>query len=251
MLKVKNLYCGYNKSNIIKNISFSVNKNTNLCIIGPNGSGKSTLLKSISNIIPFKGDVILEEKSISSMKRKEIAKNIALMSQTSDIYFPYSVFDAVSTGRYVHTKGINYKSNEEKEYIISCIESVGLINEKDKMITQLSGGQLQKVFLARAFAQNPKVLLLDEPTNHLDLKSQIEILEYVNKWKENNNRLVISVIHDLNLVRNFSENVILLNNGEIVYKGLAKDVLSSDIINNTYDFNIKEFMIKSLEKWKL
>ena len=251
MLKVKNLYCGYNKSNIIKNISFSVNKNTNLCIIGPNGSGKSTLLKSISNIIPFKGDVILEEKSISSMKRKEIAKNIALMSQTSDIYFPYSVFDAVSTGRYVHTKGINYKSNEEKEYIISCIESVGLINEKDKMITQLSGGQLQKVFLARAFAQNPKVLLLDEPTNHLDLKSQIEILEYVNKWKENNNRLVISVIHELNLVRNFSENVILLNNGEIVYKGLAKDVLSSDIINNTYDFNIKEFMIKSLEKWNL
>lgn len=251
MLNIKNLYCGYSKFNIIKNVSFNVKRNTNLCIIGPNGSGKSTLLKAIANIIPFNGNIILNQKNISSMRRKEIAKNIAIMSQTSEIYLPYSIFDTVSIGRYVYRKGIGYLSNEDKEYVLSCIESVGLIDKKDKMITELSGGQIQKVFLARAFAQDPKILLLDEPTNHLDLKSQIEILEYVNRWKETGERSVISVIHDLNLVRNFGESVILLNNGEVVSSGLPKDVLHSNDINNIYDFNIKEFMIKTLEKWYL
>lgn len=250
MLSIENISCGYGEKNIIKNVSFYLNKNENLCLIGPNGCGKTTLLKAISNIIDYKGKVILKDKNISLMSRKDIAKKIALVSQSANIYFPYSVYDTVALGRYPYKKGLFEEINkEEKDFILGCIEIVGLLDTKDKMINELSGGQLQRVFLARAFAQDPEILLLDEPTNHLDLKNQIKLLEYINIWKREKDRAVIAVLHDLNLVQNFGEKVIVINNGEKVLEGSPKTVLSNSIITNIYDINIRDFMINTLKKW--
>lgn len=250
MLHIKNLYCNYRNINIIKNISFTSLKNENLCIIGPNGCGKTTLLKAIAGIIPYTGSITFNGESISSMKRRDIAKSIALMSQISEIYFPYSIFDTVSLGRYSHKKGIfKETTSEEKDFILSCIENVGLLDKKDKMINELSGGQIQRVFLAKAFAQDPRVLLLDEPTNHLDLKSQIELLEYINKWKSLGDRSVVGVIHDLNLVRNFGEKVIVMKNGEIVLNDSPREAFNNTILKDVYGLDVKRFMINTLEKW--
>ena len=121
---------------------------------------------------------------------------------------------------------------------------------KDKLINELSGGQLQRVYLARVFAQEPDVILLDEPTNHLDLKCQIEILEHINKWTKENQKTVIGVLHDLNLVQMFSDDVIMLSEGHIVSKGKTKDVLSEDKLKEVYGVDIKKFMINALEKWR-
>jgi len=141
-------------------------------------------------------------------------------------------------------------SKEDNDIIIEAINSVGLIELKDKLISELSGGQLQRVFLARAFAQNPQVILLDEPTNHLDLKCQVEILEYLSLWAKNNNKIVIGVLHDLNLVNLFSEKIVMLSQGEVVGKGTSKEVFSEDDLEKVYNINVKGFMLKALKKWQ-
>ncbi len=250
MLEINKLYSGYNGIDIIKDINVNINKGENLCIIGPNGCGKSTLLKTIANIIDYRGNIKIDNLEVSSLKRKELAKKIGLMSQISQIYFPYSVYDAVSIGRYAYNDNLFGISKKDKDIILDCIDKVGLIDYKDKMINELSGGQLQRVFLARVFAQDPDIILLDEPTNHLDLKHQIELLENLNKWTKENNKIVIAVLHDLNLVQYIADNVLLLSDGMLIKYGKVDEVLNNDVLKQVYGLDIKEFMINILKKWE-
>ena len=250
MLEVKNIYCGYNGVHVVKDVSFKVNRGENICIVGPNGCGKSTLLKSISNLISFEGDVILDGKNIEYLKRKELATKVSLMTQNSNILFPYSIFETVALGRYAHLNGLFSKlSKDDEEIINKSLELVGILNIKDKLISELSGGQLQRVFLARAFAQNPDVILLDEPTNHLDLRYQIEILDYLKLWAKENNKIIVAVLHDLNLVQNFADKVLMLKDGSIVNNGDTKEVLNGEDLEKVYGIDIKAFMVKTLRKW--
>ena len=251
MLEVKNLYCGYNGEYIIKDVSFTVDRGENICIVGPNGCGKSTLLKAISNLIPFKGSVLLDGNDTKSLKRKDLAIKIALMTQSSNILFPYSIYDTVALGRYAHLNGVFSRLNKKDEEIINnSLAKVGLLDIKDKLINELSGGQLQRVFLARAFAQDPDVILLDEPTNHLDLRYQIEMLDYLKVWAKENNKIVVAVLHDLNLVQNFGDKVLMLKDGVIKNNGNTREVLNGSDLEEVYGIDIKAFMLKTLDKWK-
>ena len=251
MLEIKEVRCGYDNKEIVKGVSFNVERGNNLCIVGPTGGGKSTLLKSIANLLEYKGNIKLDSKEISKLNRKDLAKNVALMTQASNIYFPYTVYETVALGRYAHLKGVFSRINkEDDEIILKSITNVGLMDIKDKLISELSGGQLQRVYLARAFAQDPDVILLDEPTNHLDLKCQIEILDYLNKWTKENNKIVVAVLHDLNLVQTFGEKVVMMNNGKIISSGTPKEVLSGEKLKEVYEVDVKGFMIDALEKWK-
>lgn len=250
MLEIKNVRCGYGNNEIIKGVSFSIESGNNLCIVGPNGCGKSTLLKSIANLLKYEGNILLNGKEISKFGRKDLAKNIALMSQVSSIHFPYTVYETVSLGRYSHLSGIFSKiSKFDQEIIIKSIESVGLLDLKDKLINELSGGQLQRVYLARVFAQDPNVILLDEPTNHLDLKYQIEMLDYLNNWSKQKNKMVVAVLHDLNLVHNFGEKVIMMNDGKIILSGTPREVLNGNKLKEVYGIDVKKFMLDTLKKW--
>ncbi|MGX4600503.1 ABC transporter ATP-binding protein [Faecalimicrobium sp. JNUCC 81] len=251
MLEIKDIYSGYEDIDIVKDVSFTVNRGENLCIVGPNGCGKSTLLKSIANIINYRGSIKIDSKEVSSLNRKELAKKVGLMSQISQIHFPYTVYETVSLGRYAYSKGAFYNlGKKDKEIILDSIEKVGLLDSKDKMISELSGGQLQRVFLARTFAQNPDVILLDEPTNHLDLKYQIELLEHLKDWTKANNKIAVGVLHDLNLVQYTADNVLLLNNGEVVSYGKPSKVLNEEKLKDIYDLDIKKFMVNILKKWE-
>ena len=251
MLEVKNVCCGYNGINIVKQVSFNINRGENLCIVGPNGCGKSTLLKAISNLISFNGEIKLDGKNINALKRKELATKIALMTQSSNIQFPYTIFETVALGRYAHLNSIFSRlSKKDEEVINESLKMVGLLDIKDKLISELSGGRLQRVFLARAFSQDPEVILLDEPTNHLDLRCQIEILDYLKSWAKEKNKIVIAVLHDLNLVQNYGDRVLMLNDGVIKGNGNTKDVLNSNDLEEVYGIDIKTFMVRTLEKWK-
>lgn len=250
MIEVKNIYCGYDNKKIIKDLSFNVNNGENLCIVGPNGCGKSTLLKSIANIIEYEGSVKIDNKEVSSFSRIDLAKKVALMSQMSQIYFPYTVYDTVSLGRYAYSKGAFSKlSLKDRKIIIDSMKKVGIYELKDKLITELSGGQLQRVFLAKIFAQDPDIILLDEPTNHLDFKNQIDLLENLNEWVKTNNKIVIGVLHDLNLVQYFADKVLMIQSGKVVSYGRPEDVLKGEILNDIYGMDIKEFMVNILQKW--
>lgn len=251
MLELENLCSGYDGVDIVKDINVIINKGENLCIVGPNGCGKSTLLKSIANIIDYRGNVKIDNKEVKSLDRKELARKVGLMSQITQIYFPYTVYETVALGRYAYSDGIFSKlSSEDRDIVLDCIEKVRLYDYKDKMINELSGGQLQRVFLARTFAQNPDVILLDEPTNHLDLKHQIELLEHLIKWTKENNKIVVGVLHDLNLVQYFADNVLILNEGKVRAYGKPNQVLNEEILKDIYGLDIKKFMVDILNKWK-
>ncbi len=251
MLEINEVRCGYDNKEIVKGVSFNVKRGNNLCIVGPNGCGKSTLLKSIANLLDYKGNIKIDSKEVNKLNRKDLAKNVALMSQASNIYFPYTVYETVALGRYAHLKGVFSKINKkDNEIIIKSIANVGLSDIKDKLISELSGGQLQRVYLARAFAQDPDVILLDEPTNHLDLKCQIEILDYLNKWTKENNKIVVAVLHDLNLVQTFGEKVVMMDEGKVIISGTPKEVLNGEKLKEVYGVDVKEFMVEALKKWK-
>ena len=250
MLKIENLYAGYNGADVIFDINFEVQKGKSLCVLGPNGCGKSTLLKSIARIIECRGSINMDGEDISVIPRKELAKKIALLNQNAQVFFPYTVYETVSMGRYAWLQGMfKNLSAEDKDIIEDVLKNMGIWDIKDRMIDELSGGTLQKVFLARALAQTPELILLDEPANHLDLKHQIELLSFLKSWVKKNNKSLIGVFHDLNMARQFGDMAIIMKNGKIAAGGDINEVLNGDVLNSTYGIDIRSFMKKSLEMW--
>jgi len=251
MLEVKDLSAGYGGVDVIRNINLKAQRGESLCILGPNGSGKSTLLKSIARIIDYRGCVLMNGEDISAVSRKELAKKIALLSQSTQVFFPYTVYETVSLGRYAYSQSIlKNLSAEDREVIEVILKKLDIWENKDCMIDELSGGELQRVFLARTLAQSPDLILLDEPSNHLDLKHQIELLKFLKTWVKENNKTLISVFHDLNLARLFGDTAVVLNNGVLAASGQIEDILNGGILNDVYGIDIRGFMRQALEKWK-
>jgi len=251
VLEVNNLFAGYNGADVIFYINFLMNEGESLCVLGPNGCGKSTLLKAIARLIDYKGAVLLNGGDISSLPRRELAKKIALLSQSSQVFFPFTVYETVSMGRYAYLQGLlKNLSSDDKEIIENILKKLDIWDIKDRMIDELSGGTLQRVFLARTLVQTPDIILLDEPANHLDLKHQIELLDFLKDWVKENNKMLIGVFHDLNMARLFGDTAIVMNNGRIAANGKIDDVLNSDVLNNVYEIDVNKFMKDALEKWK-
>ncbi|HHZ00505.1 MAG TPA: ABC transporter ATP-binding protein [Tissierellia bacterium] len=252
MLSLQNVNAGYKGIDVIYNISFSLKEDENLCILGPNGCGKTTLIRAISGLIPHEGSIKIDGIDINKMKRADVAAKIAVLSQISTIYFSYSIYETVLLGRYLHMKGRTFKepSSKDKEYTDKCLKAVGLYSIRNKQINELSGGQLQRVYLARTLAQEPDIILLDEPTNHLDLKHQAELIDFLRDWSKYEGHSVIGVMHDLNLAIKLSDKVLVLDKGRMAAYGKATDVFSSNLLNQVYDMNITEYMVDSLRIWE-
>jgi iron complex transport system ATP-binding protein len=252
MLEIKNLYSGYNGADIIQDISLKAERGEILCVLGPNGCGKTTLLRAIAHILKYRGSVTLDSRDISSLNRKNLARKIALMGQNAEIYFPYSVYDTVALGRYAYAGGfLKTLSGEDRKIIDETLGQLELEGIQDRMINEISGGQLQRVFLARTLVQDPEVILLDEPTNHLDLKHQVDLLRYLAGWVKNYGRIVIGVLHDLNLARSFAGAAALMTNGKLALWGRPEAVLDGEILKEVYGMDIRSFMLESLENWKI
>jgi len=251
MIEVKGLYAGYGGGDVIRNISFSAGRGESLCVLGPNGCGKSTLLRAIARIIDYRGAVALEGCDIASFSRRELAKKIALLGQSAQVFFPYTVYETVSMGRYAHAQGfMKNLSSEDKDIIENIINKLDISDIRERMIDELSGGQLQRVFLARTLAQSPEVILLDEPTNHLDLKYQIELLAFLKSWVGEDGKTLIGVFHDLNLARRFGDTAIVMNGGTIAASGTIGETLNGETISEVYGVDIRGFMLESLGRWK-
>ena len=251
MLKVESLSCGYGGPDVVQGLSLEVKEGQRLCILGPNGCGKTTLLRAIAGLLPYRGQVWVEGRDLQSLSRRKVAQEIALMSQISSVYFSYTVYETVCMGRYAHRSRdfLGREEGREREIVMSCLERTGIADLKDRLITQLSGGQLQRVFLARTFAQDPHMILLDEPTNHLDLKYQLELMETLKEWSSKPGRCVVGVLHDINLALSFADRILLMESGrEVACAGAQEFDLSE--ISRIYQMDVREYMLRSLRRWE-
>ena len=253
MLTLNDVSAGYGGADIIRNISFGVKGGECLSVIGPNGCGKTTLLKAVAGILPnYKGEILLGGRDIRALKSRDAARKIAMLSQITGIYFSYSVFDTVMMGRYPHIKDklLGTPSGADKACVLRCLEAVDLAREKDQDIARLSGGQLQRVFLARTLAQEPDIILLDEPTNHLDLKYQIELIEYLRRWAASGGRAVVGVMHDINLALRLGGSLMVMKDGQLIAYGGIRETVTGDLLERTYDVDVAKYMRESLKIWE-
>ncbi len=251
MLEITNLSCGYGSGDILKSFCMTVHEGEKLCILGPNGCGKTTLLRAISGMLAYNGSAKIDGREISSMSRRELSGRVALFSQISSVYFGYTVYDTVAMGRYLKQKGAFSESGKDSQATLSCLERLGLSDIKDKPITELSGGQLQRTMLARAFNQEPQIILLDEPTNHLDISAQISLIRLIKEWAaEDKRRSVVGVIHEISLIPMLFERTILMLSGEKLADGGTEQVLKSEELGKAYGADVAGFMQDCYAFWK-
>ncbi len=250
MLRIENLSCGYGGPPIVQDISFHVKEGEKFCILGPNGCGKTTLLRAIAGLLPSSGNMELLGQNLRTIPVKKRAQIMALMSQFSPATFDYTVYEAVMLGRYAHQSNglLSGESAKDKKAVEESLRLTGTWELRERLITRLSGGQLQRVFLARTFAQEPRAILLDEPTNHLDLRYQVELVESLKNWTKAGGRCVVGVFHDMNLALSFADTVLLLNHGKIEHCGDLKD-FDLSMLDELYHMDVRGHMVASLKRW--
>ena len=231
ILELKNIEFAYNGFPVLRGIEFGVREGELVSILGVNGAGKSTLLKCINGILkPQKGEIFIDHTDIKRASRTEIAKVLALVPQRSEQSF-ITVFDAVLLGRKPYIKWDVTKNDIEiTERVLSIL---GLKKLSLRYINELSGGEFQKVVIARALVQQPKVILLDEPTNNLDLKNQFEVMDIIKKISKRKGISSVIVMHDINLALRLSDRFILLKEGKVFAEG-GLEIITKDNIEKVY-----------------
>jgi len=234
ILSVDDIEFSYQSKNVLKNVKFRVNRGEVVSILGVNGAGKSTLLKCINSMLKLKkGAILVDDFNLNKLNGEEIAKKMAYISQ--NVHGNYiSVFDAVLLGRKPHIKW--EVSKGDLEITGKILKLMDLEEHALRYTKELSGGELQKVVIARALVQEPQILLLDEPTNNLDLKNQMAVMKIIKDISKSQNITSIVVMHDLNLTLRFSDKFILLKDGMIYSEGNS-DIINSKNILEVYDVN--------------
>ncbi|WP_133015490.1 ABC transporter ATP-binding protein [Clostridium cuniculi] len=231
-IKAENINITLEKNNILKGINIEVDNKEVVGIIGPNGSGKSTFLKCIYRVLkPNDGAILLDKVDIKGMTVKESSKRLAVLSQHNNYNFDFTVKDIVLMGRSPHKKFMERDNKEDYDIVNDALKKVEMLEFKDRCFQSLSGGEQQRVILARALAQQPQCLILDEPTNHLDIKYQLQLMRIV----KNLNIEVIAAIHDLNIAAMYCDKIYVLKDGEIIKYGNPKEVLTKELIKEVYE----------------
>lgn len=237
-LQIKNLKFAYNDKEILKNINLRFNTGYFYSVIGPNGSGKSTLLKNIAKIVsPEENSIMIDNKDITKMNKKELSKIISVIPQEINIDYDFTVYDIVLMGRNPYKNFFQDFNTNDREIAQKYMKETNTWQLRDKLITELSGGEKQRVIAARALAQEADIILLDEPTSHLDLQYQIEFLKIFRNLKKD--KIIIAVLHDLNLSSLFSDQIILINSGKIIDKGIPSEVISTKNIKDVYNLSVE------------
>lgn len=252
LVELTGVSCGYDGLDVVHDVTLSIRPGENLCLLGPNGCGKTTLLRAVCGLLPLSaGKVALGGVDIRRLKQREVAREVALLSQISTVHFAYSVFETVMLGRYARVKRGLFDSpgRADREQVMACLAAVELADLAERSIDSLSGGQLQRVFLARTLAQEPRLILLDEPTNHLDLRHQVELVEHLLKWSAMDGRCVLGVLHDIGLAAKLADRLVLMKAGKIVADGSTKEILGADSLNEVYGLDVRAHMKDALSWW--
>ena len=250
MLKVENITVTYGEHTVVDRLSFHLQEGQWLMLVGPNGAGKSTLIEAISQGVPYAGRMELEGRNIRHLKPAQLARKIGVLSQKNTVGYAYSVEEIVGLGRYAYTSGfLSAYDDGGRDQVEQALALTGLNELRGASVLTLSGGELQRVFLAQVFAQNPQILILDEPANHLDLIYQKHIFSLIQDWLHQPERAVISVVHDLSLAKKYGTHAVLMNRGQSTAQGRIEDVLTPELLRSAYDMDVYAWMRDMLKQW--
>ncbi len=231
-ITLKGVTFSHGSSKILSDLNVVVEESEVLSLVGPNGSGKTTLIKCIDRILKPQGSILLDGREIEGMSQQEIARQLGYVPQSSSTPLATTVFDTVLMGRRPH---ISWRvSDSDLDRVAEVLELLHLEDLAMRDFSQLSGGQKQKVLIARALAQEPSVLLLDEPTSNLDMKHQLEVMETIRDLVLEKKISVVMAIHDLNLAARFSDKLVMLKGGQVYAAGEPSLLLSEANICNVY-----------------
>lgn len=251
MLKAENITVRYDDHVIVDNLSFSLEAGQWLMLAGPNGAGKSTLIRAISQAAPYAGRIELAGRDMRACKPAQIAQQIGVLAQQHSVGYAYSVEEVVSLGRYAHASGfLAGRDGEDAARVEEALALTGLTHLRRASVLTLSGGELQRTFLAQVLAQDPRILILDEPANHLDLPYQKHIFSLIGEWLRQPGRAVMSVVHDLSLARRYGTHAVLMDRGRCVAQGEMRDVLTKEKLAQVYGMDVYAWMREMYEQWQ-
>lgn len=237
---VDKLVFSYGYKEILKGISVKFEKNKFYSIIGPNGCGKTTLLKNITRNLEAEGNfIVIDSKDLKSMKSKEIARKLAFVPQNTNIDFEFTAMDVVIMGRSPYLRLFQNEKEEDMEIVRRSMEVTKTWHLRDVNINEISGGERQRVIIARALAQQTGIMLLDEPISMLDIHHQIELMDTVKKLVKEEGITVVAVLHDLNIASQYSDEIIILNGGQVFAKGTAAEVITENNILEVYGLSVQ------------
>lgn len=239
LLETRNLHWSYGTQRVLDNINITINKNCFCGLIGPNGSGKTTLIKNISRIlVPEKNTVYIYGKDICTYSAKDFSKLVAYVPQSTNVEFEFTALDVVLMGRSPYLKKFESESIYDMEIAREAMNLTNTWYLKDKSISKLSGGEKQRVVIARALCQNTEIIVLDEPVSHLDLQHQIELMRLLRQLCSEGKKTVIMSIHDLNLASEFCDDIILMHKGKVFESGKPQNIFESNKIKEVYCIDV-------------
>ena len=235
IIKARDLSFAYTDALVLQGVTFEVRPGEFLSVIGPNGSGKTTLLKLLYGYLsPLRGDIYLGDIPIPKIARRELAKRIGVVSQMPRFHFELTALELVLMGRSPYMGLLAFEGKEDFEVADEAMMLTNVLDFKGRNIFSLSGGELQRVLLARALAQQPEVMLLDEPTSYLDIKHQIHICELLKKMNKDRGITIMSVFHDINLASYFSDRIMVMKEGKIHGVGSPEEVITEETLDLVY-----------------
>ncbi len=238
-LSLKNVTLGYDGRMVLSGVSLEVLAGKVLGIVGPNGCGKSTLIKGITKVIPLLGgDILLDDKSLLKLPQSEIARCIAVVPQSASLPEAFTAFEIVMMGRTPHLGFLRYEGKKDIDIAVKAMQMTDTLHLSERRAGELSGGEKQRLTIARALAQQPQIILLDEPTSHLDINYQVETLELISDLCRRDGLAVLAALHDLNLAAQYCDRIIMLDGGRIFAEGSPCEVVTAFNVKQVYGADV-------------
>lgn len=235
IIEVRNLSYAYGKKQILNDMSFGIAEGDFCAIMGQNGCGKTTLLKCIANLLPIKTNTIfINGKDTTTYSIKNLARQIAFVPQHTPLDFEFSAFETVLMGRNPYQTHLQNESQEDWDIVEECMKKTNTWHLRFATLSEMSGGEMQRVLLARALAQQTPIMLLDEPLSNLDISHQFEIIKLLRTISQNEKKTILLIVHDLNMAIRYCQSLLLLHNHSIVYHGDIDKGLTPQNIKNYF-----------------
>lgn len=239
-LDILGISCGYGAHPVLQDATFHIKQNDLLGIVGPNGSGKSTLLRTISRVLrPCQGQVLLDKTDLYQLPARDVARKMAVVAQEHNLEFPFSVKDIIMMGRIPHLKRFQSEGIKDQGIVRQAMDLTDVAHLAQRPVNELSGGEKQRVLIARALAQEPGILLLDEPTSYLDLNYQLEIMELLLRLHREQGIMIVMVLHDINLASQFCDSLLVVKEGKIYAAGTPAQVINAAFIKEIYGCEVQ------------